>query len=254
MFIFYTSDIPRSGPNCTDIIFADDITQIIENFNNDKAKLAEDTVKEVERTNKYENKWKIKTNITKFKLMSVSKLKPAQVEIENRQINFANECSILGLKLKRTGTVSHLTERIHKAKTQTQKLKRFINLETKTKMHLYKALVRPILEYPVIPNALASNTQMSNMQKIQNRNLRIINKNDNNDSTTMKQLHDHYNIEPINTRLFKAAQKLWNKFQKEEADIYEKSTMENRNPIRDHTWWPRTALRVEIGEPPPIYT
>ena len=95
---------------------------------------------------------------------------------------------------------------------------------------------------------------MRNMQKIQNRNLRIINKNDNNDYTTMEQLHDHYNIEPINTRLFKAAQKLWNKFQEKEADIYEKSNMENRNPIRDHTWWPRTALRVEIGEPPPIYT
>ena len=147
MFIFYTSDIPRSGPNCTDIIFADDITQIIENFNNDKTKLAEDTAKEVERINNYENKWKIKTNITKFKLMSVSKLKPAKVEIENREINFANECSILGLKLKRTGTISHLTERINKAKTQTQTFKRFINLETKTKLHLYKALVRPIPSY-----------------------------------------------------------------------------------------------------------
>ena len=127
----------------------------------------------------------------------------------------------MGLKLKRTGTISHLTERIHKAKTHTQKLKRFIILETKTKLHLYKALVRPILEYPVIPNALASSTQMRNMQKLQNRNLRIINKNDNNDYSTMKQLHNHYNIEPINTRLFKAAQRLWNKFQEKEADIYE---------------------------------
>ena len=55
-----------------------------------------------------------------FNSMSVSKSKPAPVVIENGEINSANECSILGLKLKRTGIVSHLTERIHKAKTQTQ--------------------------------------------------------------------------------------------------------------------------------------
>ena len=59
-------------------------------------------------------------------------------------------------------------------KTQTSKLKRFINLENKTKLHLYKSLVRPLLEYPVIPIALACKTQTLNIQRVQNRNVKMI--------------------------------------------------------------------------------
>ena len=95
------------------------------------------------------------TNTTKFKIMSVSKTRPLQIEVDNRLRPFANECNILGLKLKRTGTVSHITDRIRSAKNQTQRLKRFINLNEKTKSHLYKALIRPVLEYPVVPNVNA---------------------------------------------------------------------------------------------------
>ena len=36
LFIFYTSDIPRAGPNSEDVIFADDITQVIQNTDGDK--------------------------------------------------------------------------------------------------------------------------------------------------------------------------------------------------------------------------
>ena len=35
LFIFYTSDIPQVGPYSEDVIFADDITQIIQNLDND---------------------------------------------------------------------------------------------------------------------------------------------------------------------------------------------------------------------------
>ena len=96
---------------------------------------------------------KIKTNVNKFNLLSISKSRPSPVTIDNILIPFKNVCNILDLKLKRTGIISHITSRISMAKTQTQKLKRFNGLNMNTRLHLYKALIRPILEYPVIPNA-----------------------------------------------------------------------------------------------------
>ena len=169
LFIFYTGDLPGPGPNCKDVIFADDITQVVENFTNNRDELAEDTETEIKRIYKYENKWKIKTNVNKFNLLSLSKSKPSPVTIDNRLIPFKNECDISGLKLKCTGIISHITSRISMAKTQTQKLKRFNGLNMKTRLHLYKALIRPIFEYTVIPNALVSKTQLTKIQRVQNQ-------------------------------------------------------------------------------------
>ena len=71
LFIFYTSDILQAGPHSEDVIFADDITHIIQNLDNDKEQLKFNTEREVDRVNTYEKKWKITTNIAKFKVMSI---------------------------------------------------------------------------------------------------------------------------------------------------------------------------------------
>ena len=88
---------------------------------------------------------------------------------------------ILGLTLKRTEAVSHITNRINIAESQTGKLRRFAQLKTNTKLKLYKSLIRPIIEYPIVPNALAlaSKSQLRKMQKVQNRNVRMITCNNN---------------------------------------------------------------------------
>ena len=71
-----------------------------------------------------------------------------------------------------------------------------------------QALIRPVLEYPVIPNALASKKQLIRMQRIQNQSMRFIARNTEDRSKAMEQLHKHYNIEPINVRLYRQARKL----------------------------------------------
>ena len=76
LYIFYTIDIPRPGPSTTDIYFADDVTQIIENFRDDRRQLVRDTESEIDRINKYEKLWKINTNVNKFGQLSISKLRP----------------------------------------------------------------------------------------------------------------------------------------------------------------------------------
>ena len=53
MYILYTRDMPPLGTDCYDIIFADDVTQIIQNLSNDRATLATTTSNEIARINNY---------------------------------------------------------------------------------------------------------------------------------------------------------------------------------------------------------
>ena len=175
-------------------------------------------------------------------MMSISKSKPDNVAIDGRQIEFKNEIKTLGLNLKRTGIVGHITERVNIARKQTEKLKRFAKLSVKTKLYLYKSLIRPIVEYPTIPNALASKKQISNIQKIQNKNLRLIVKNDPDlRYQTMEDIHNRLQLEPINIRFSIRLQKLWDKFAIKEQRIYNQS-------IEDHNWWKRSASKIKENE------
>ena len=76
LFILYTSDLSPPGLGTTDILFADDITQVVEYHHKSKAMLALRTKREIERVNNLKNKWKIKTRSNKFKILLISKSKP----------------------------------------------------------------------------------------------------------------------------------------------------------------------------------
>ena len=73
----------------------------------------------------------------------------------------------------------------------------------------------------------------------------MIAKNTENENKTIKELHEIYGYEPINIRLYCAAEKLWNKFQAKELEIQNRSQIENRNRRKDHSWWPRTAKKYQ---------
>lgn len=255
LFILYTADLPPAGQNCQDIVFADDVTQVIQNFQDNREELARNTEREIRRVNDFEHKWKICTNIDKFKLISISKSRPSNININGRRINFNNDAKILGLTIGRTGVIKHIEERIRQARIQSTKIKRFIKLKTKLKLHLYKSLIRPILEYPVIPLAMASKSQMLKMQRIQNRNIRFIRKYDEDlENKTMEDLHEVLKLEPINIRLYRRLEKLWTKFEDQEEEIFQQTTMENLNNYPDHRWWKRAAKTMQEGEPERIIT
>ena len=100
MYILYTRNMPPSGTDCDDVIFADDVTQIIQNLRNDRATLATTTSNEIARINNYQRKWKISTNINKFSILSVSKTRPDPIISEGTQYQFKNEVKVLRLTLK----------------------------------------------------------------------------------------------------------------------------------------------------------
>ena len=174
------------------------------------------------------------TNINKFNWLLISKLKPHQVVSEGRVMNFSNEIKILGLTLKQTGKRQHITKKINLAKVESNKFKRFSRLDAKIKLHLYKRLIRPILEYPIIPSGITSMTNMMKMQQIQNKNLCMIAQNMECFTESIEQLHERYQTETINTRFYRVILKLWNTMGERAHEIYNKSLRENNSLFLDH--------------------
>ena len=170
LFIFYTHDIPPpTSETDVDIIFADDVTQVISYEGNDREELAIQTEREIVRINEFEKLWKIKTNKNKFKMISASKTHPAPLSVEDENMPFTQDVNILGLKLKRTGCRSHNTSKVNMAKHQLLKLRRFYKLKPELLVRLYTTLIRPIMEYPPIPITLASKTNILKMQSTEQR-------------------------------------------------------------------------------------
>ena len=110
------------------------------------------------------------------------------------------------------------------------------------------------MEYPIIPNGITAITNIQKMQSIQNINLKFVAKNTENYNKIAEELHLIYDIEPMNVRMYKATEKLWNKMELKENALYLNSMRENNNPFIDHLWWKRTALALEAGKPDPKYT
>ena len=255
MYVFYTSDLPLPGAGGTDVLFADDITQVVEYMGPSKRMLALRTTREIERVNEYERRWKIQTNKSKFKILSISKTRPERIIIDHRQINFAYNVSILGFTLGRTGFKTHTTKRLAIARGTMTKLKRFRKLRPRTKSHLYKTLARSALEYPNTPMCVMSFTNRNKLQKFQNGIIRrYINTGDNEDQESIEELHVKFNMEPINKRMHRRAVKNWERFASIDEEMSNRSMEANRdNTARDHYWWRRIAPYVEEEEPEAIY-
>ena len=69
--------------------------------------------------------------------------------------------------------IQHVQDRKNKATAALTKLYRLRDLPEKIKIHLVKALVIPILQYPPIPLHTMSRRQISFLQKVHNKALRF---------------------------------------------------------------------------------
>ena len=85
--------------------YADDFTQIIVtkcNRINDKARdeHRQNVKREILKQNKFEREWKIKTNISKFKIIMIANKSKQSIHIENDSFEHVKKATILGLNLK----------------------------------------------------------------------------------------------------------------------------------------------------------
>lgn len=93
--------------------------------------------------------------------------------IDDEEIEYSKKGRLLGLIVSQRGITPHVTERINKGKVAVAKLKRFKRLPEKIKIHLYKTLIRPILEYPSIPLITLHKSKLQKLQSLQYKYLRF---------------------------------------------------------------------------------
>lgn len=249
LYNIYTADMPLPI-NATNTVYADDVTQQITYPGKSKNMLKHRTIREINRLNSYEKKWKIKTNQNKFQMVYLSKQNPPPINIDGHQLNYRNEATVLGLKINTRGFIPHIRNRLRLAKEASKKLKRFTSLTSKTKLHLVKALVIPHLLYPPTPLYAASKSNLMKLQRILNSNLRWVNGDAPPYHNSIKQLHEKWNITPINIKLFEQNFKVWEKIRNHFPDQYENLTI---NRERTHQWWPSSIITEDNIAPEPIY-
>ncbi len=74
----YTSDLPPAGPGSIDTMYADDITQVITTPSKSELMMKMKVEREIDRINRYEKKWKIKTSEEKFRIIPIAQYKTKQ--------------------------------------------------------------------------------------------------------------------------------------------------------------------------------
>ncbi len=163
--------------------------------------------REIERINRFERQWKIKTSEEKFKIIHIAQYKTEQITVNGKNLNTSKKGKLLVLKLQKTGLVGHATDKIKKAKAVITNLTRFRNLTTKLKTTLIKTLLLPVIEYLPVPLCSISKTQKVNFEKVINRGLRFIHYNEE-EILTIEQLHKLYNITPFNISIHNKAIKV----------------------------------------------
>ena len=101
--------------------------QVMEYRGIDREQLAVQSERELVRVNEFEKLWKIKTNPTKSKMISISKTQPYPISVNYNNMQFTNDVSLLGLTLTRMGFTKHINNKINLAKQQLLKLILFMN-------------------------------------------------------------------------------------------------------------------------------
>ena len=250
LYNIYNADLPAPTTFSDHIIYADDITQIIQYPTRSKF-LHIYTQKAIENINKFERKWKIKTNTSKFKILPLFHQPTTPITIDSNIIQYADKAKVLGLTLSKYGYTAHVTNNIQKAQATLNKLHRFNTLSTKYKTLLYKSIILPTLIYPTIPLNTLSTTQHKKLQKIQNDAIRFITDTNPVQRIRMTTLHELIPIDTVNKTIHKQAHDTWARIQNTQPRLY--SEIAHNMPFTN-TQYRSSRILAETIPPAPIFT
>ena len=253
LYTIYTNDIPPPAIDCTNIQYADDITQIISYPGKSRAFMANRVKKEIEKINNFEMKWKIKTNNSKFKIIPIAVKKKDNIVINGNPINYTDNGKVLGLTISRTGIAIHINNIKNRANIAINELRIFKNLPTNIKTHLVKAYILPILRYPIIPLITASKENLKKLQTVQNTAIRFACNERFPYTKNTQTLHEDTDIEPLNSYLYKQVTKLYNKMSTPHFEYFS-TILDNYEGHKDHNWFKKIKNILDRGEPVKKYT
>ena len=255
LYIFYCSDIPPPiYYKNEDILFADDITQIITTPGHSQKMHAIQIKKEVERINNYEKKWRIITNQTKFKIIPVNNqiASRAELNIGGKRQNYDRSGSFLGLEISNYGYTKHVDNIVNRAKIQLAKLKRFKQLSQQIKKRLYTTLIRPILEYPAAPMHALTWNNIKKIQTVQNKATRFITNTYYPTVISAENLHTMCNLVPMNVVLHERACAIWRNIGTQNYDMLLRLNQSEKGTLI-HKQFPFSADVLEKNFPEPKY-
>ncbi len=207
LYIMYTNDLP--DPIYTDSLtvqYADDVTQLIRQVGNvdDLTRKADRELKQVTH---WELKWRIQTNAAKSNITYFNTkrhLQPHRIQINPYiqnptpiPITLTNK--VLGVTFDNKLTMrQHIESKRAIAGQALTSILRFRTASVKTKTHLYKALIRPLITYAPYIIQMSAETHKKKLQIIQNKSLRFINNTHWTEFATNEGLHETSNIPPLN--------------------------------------------------------
>lgn len=211
LFTMYTNDMPGPRhPHSLTLQYADDVTTLVRAYQFDF--LSQRAQQEIDHVTQFELIWRIKTNpnksqITYFKHRRGPGRPYLPVYINRHSPNrtpipIATNNTVLGVTFDNTFRIhKHVIQKAAIARKTLIELYRFRTANIKTKLHLYKALVRPQITYAPNTIALAAKTNTLKLQRVQNQALRWIYNTKWDDFQTSESLHQRANMPPLNIYL-----------------------------------------------------
>ena len=206
LYIMYTNDLPDPmNRDSLTIQYADDVTQLIRHTDLDR--LTRKARVELNRVTHWELTWRINTNPTKSKItyFGTKRHQQAHTIHLNPYINTPTPIpvtttnNILGVTFDdKLNMVTHTNMKHAMANKALTTIYRFKTASVKTKTHLYKALIRPLITYAPNVIQLTTETNKKKLQTVQNKALRFIHNTHWQSFTKNETLHERTNIQPLN--------------------------------------------------------
>ena len=108
-------------------------------------------------------------------------------------------------------------------------------------------MVLPILDYSPIPTHMATRTRMLQLQRLQNKALRLVTNQRYLYTENTEAQHLRLNVQLISTRLRDTAVKIWEKLDQEQDQHYLQIKDLDNSTNMVHPWFPRSlkSLREE---------
>lgn len=212
LFLLFINDIPND-PKIMLSLFADDTALLATSYNKTQAdKYLQNSIQNLE---KYYDKWKIKINGDKTKLIYFSKKKKytdTTLTMNNVKIGVTENLKYLGVTLDpKLNFSSHIGEKTRNIKSAARNLYPILSnskLNVKSKLMLYKTGLRPIITYACPIWSCIALSRLRQLDPIQNNIIRtILNKRR---SYPVKKLNKEANVLMLSERITEQALKFFN--------------------------------------------
>ena len=240
LYTLYTNDLPDPTYNDSlTILYADDCTHLARH--NALPGVVQRMNDELDTVSRWEHRWRIKTNATKTKVLFIKPRK--RPPYDNIHLNSFDRlqpplrvtftCTVLGLLFDSNFRFNlHINSKAALARNALHSLYRFRCAAPRTKLHLYKTLIKPLLTYTPLALTQTAYTNKRKLQLIQNKALRWVYNVRWDQYVKTSELHDRARVLPLNLEWRRRVSKQTDKLHLWHSDWLDRLTLIFRSGLR----------------------